>query len=62
MDDAVPAHELLDTSYNKDKAELASKGGLANRKSPSVTKGPSFSSSVSETKVIRCTNKCKESR
>lgn len=34
LDTVIPQHELLDTSANKTKCELASKGGLSNRQLP----------------------------
>lgn len=49
LDRAIPQHELLDVSVTKSKAELAGRGGLANRQLPSGKKGNmSNSSSVSE--------------
>ena len=47
LDRAVPAHRLLDNSAGKSKAELASRGGLANRQLPKRSGGLSNSSSVS---------------
>ena len=47
LDIAVPAHCLLDNSAGKSKAELASRGGLANRQLPKRASGLSNSSSVS---------------
>lgn len=48
LDRAIPQHELLDVSVTKSKAELAGRGGLANRQLPSGKKGSlSNSSSVS---------------
>lgn len=46
LDRAVPAHRLLDNSAGKSKAELASRGGLANRQLPKRSGGLSNSSSV----------------
>lgn len=49
LDRAVPPHDLLDVSANKSKAELANRGGLANRQLPTSGKksgGLSNSSSV----------------
>jgi len=46
LDRAVPAHRLLDNSAGKSKAELASRGGLANRQLPRRSGGLSNSSSV----------------
>lgn len=37
LDEAIPQHELLDVSASKSKADLASRGGLANRQLPTVT-------------------------
>lgn len=34
LDEAIPQHELLDVSASKSKADLASRGGLANRQLP----------------------------
>ncbi|XP_070148782.1 uncharacterized protein Spn isoform X4 [Polyergus mexicanus] len=45
LDRAVPAHRLLDNSAGKSKAELASRGGLANRQLPKRSGGLSNSSS-----------------
>ncbi|XP_046753649.1 uncharacterized protein LOC124416534 isoform X2 [Diprion similis] len=45
LDRAVPAHRLLDNSAGKSKAELASRGGLANRQLPKRPGGLSNSSS-----------------
>lgn len=46
FDTAIPKHELLDTSANKSKKDLASRGALANRQLPSSKKiGSSNSSS-----------------
>ncbi|XP_018343123.1 PREDICTED: uncharacterized protein LOC108749099 isoform X3 [Trachymyrmex septentrionalis] len=45
LDRAVPAHRLLDNSAGKSKAELASRGGLANRQLPRRSGGLSNSSS-----------------
>lgn len=45
LDTAVPQHELLDTSANKCKSDLASRGGLAKRQLPSGKKSLSNSSS-----------------
>ncbi|KAL1128872.1 hypothetical protein AAG570_013406 [Ranatra chinensis] len=39
LDDAVPPHALLDVSVVKSKAELATRGGLANRQLPTSKKG-----------------------
>ncbi|XP_029174637.1 uncharacterized protein LOC114943213 isoform X2 [Nylanderia fulva] len=39
LDRAVPAHRLLDNSAGKSKAELASRGGLANRQLPKQRSG-----------------------
>lgn len=55
LDRAVPPHDLLDVSANKSKAELANRGGLANRQLPTSGKksgGLSNSSSVSLNKLI----------
>lgn len=53
FDSAVPQHELLDVSLSKGKAELANRGGLANRQLPSAKKGNlSNSSSVSKLRKI----------
>lgn len=54
LDRAVPAHRLLDNSAGKSKAELASRGGLANRQLPKRSGGLSNSSSVSTDEI--CTN------
>ena len=49
LDDAVPPHALLDVSVSKSKAELATRGGLANRQLPSVKKSSgAMSNSSSE--------------
>jgi neurabin len=48
LDDAVPPHALLDVSVSKSKAELATRGGLANRQLPSVKKSGALSNSSSE--------------
>ncbi|XP_012270430.1 uncharacterized protein LOC105694386 isoform X2 [Orussus abietinus] len=45
LDRAVPAHRLLDNTAGKSKAELASRGGLANRQLPKRSGGLSNSSS-----------------
>ncbi|XP_066586440.1 neurabin-1 isoform X2 [Prorops nasuta] len=45
LDRAVPAHRLLDNSAGKSKADLASRGGLANRQLPKRSGGLSNSSS-----------------
>lgn len=45
LDTAVPKHELLDTSLNKGKSDLVSRGALANRQLPSVKKSNSTTSS-----------------
>ncbi|XP_057328130.1 uncharacterized protein LOC130669332 isoform X2 [Microplitis mediator] len=45
LDRAIPAHRLLDNSAGKNKAELASRGGLANRQLPKRSGGLSNSSS-----------------
>lgn len=46
FDGAIPKHELLDSSANKSKKDLASRGALANRQLPSSKKiGSSNSSS-----------------
>ncbi|KAJ8683651.1 hypothetical protein QAD02_019443 [Eretmocerus hayati] len=45
LDQAIPAHCLLDNSAGKSKAELASRGGLANRQLPKRSGGLSNSSS-----------------
>ncbi|XP_060519961.1 uncharacterized protein LOC132698107 isoform X4 [Cylas formicarius] len=47
FDSAVPPHELLDIAATKSKAELATRGSLANRQLPSVKKG-SLSNSSSD--------------
>ena len=47
LDQAVPAHCLLDNTAVKSKAGLASRGGLANRQLPKRSGGLSNSSSVS---------------
>ena len=52
LDRAVPAHRLLDNSAGKSKAELASRGGLANRQLPKRSGGLSNSSSVSIQQLI----------
>ncbi|XP_065204263.1 uncharacterized protein Spn isoform X2 [Planococcus citri] len=50
LDEAVPQHELLDVSASKSKADLASRGGLANRQLPtgSNKRSGSLSNSSSE--------------
>lgn len=48
LDRAIPAHCLLDNSAGKSKAELATRGGLANRQLPKRSGGLSNSSSVSD--------------
>ncbi|XP_044007565.1 uncharacterized protein LOC122852063 isoform X2 [Aphidius gifuensis] len=45
LDRAVPAHRLLNNAAGKSKAELASRGGLANRQLPKRSGGLSNSSS-----------------
>lgn len=45
LDSVVPQHELLDSSANKCKSDLASRGGLAKRQLPSGKKSLSNSSS-----------------
>ncbi|XP_031788062.1 uncharacterized protein LOC100116974 isoform X3 [Nasonia vitripennis] len=45
LDQAIPSHSLLDNSAGKSKAELASRGGLANRQLPKRSGGLSNSSS-----------------
>lgn len=50
LDRAIPSHSLLDNSAIKSKAELASRGGLANRQLPKRPGGLSNSSSVSNHK------------
>lgn len=45
FDKAVPPHELLDISASKSKAELATRGALANRQLPSGKKGSMSNSS-----------------
>lgn len=45
LDRAIPQHELLDVSVSKSKAELANRGGLANRQLPSGKKGNMSNSS-----------------
>ena len=47
LDRAVPPHELLDTSANRSRAELASKGGLSQRHPPNLKRNTSNSSSGS---------------
>ncbi|XP_025836703.1 uncharacterized protein LOC108734606 isoform X3 [Agrilus planipennis] len=47
LDKAVPPHELLDISASKSKAELATRGALANRQLPTAKKG-SLSNSSSD--------------
>ncbi|XP_030765618.1 uncharacterized protein LOC115889701 isoform X2 [Sitophilus oryzae] len=47
LDRAVPPHELLDITATKSKAELATRGSLANRQLPSAKKG-SLSNSSSD--------------
>uniref|UniRef100_T1IP94 DNA topoisomerase 2 n=1 Tax=Strigamia maritima TaxID=126957 RepID=T1IP94_STRMM len=47
LEKAVPSTELLDSSAAKTKAELASKGSLANRQPPTLKKTPSTGSSDS---------------
>ncbi|XP_076264918.1 protein phosphatase 1 regulatory subunit spinophilin isoform X4 [Rhynchophorus ferrugineus] len=47
LDRAVPPHELLDITATKSKAELATRGSLANRQLPSTKKG-SLSNSSSD--------------
>lgn len=54
LDRAVPAHRLLDNSAGKSKAELASRGGLANRQLPKRSGGLSNSSSVCNTIISIC--------
>ncbi|OXU30010.1 hypothetical protein TSAR_009477 [Trichomalopsis sarcophagae] len=46
LDQAIPSHSLLDNSAGKSKAELASRGGLANRQLPKRSGGLSNSSSL----------------
>ncbi|XP_018898227.2 uncharacterized protein Spn isoform X2 [Bemisia tabaci] len=49
LDRAVPQHELLDTTAHKNKAELANRGGLANRQLPTnAKKNSSLSNSSSD--------------
>ncbi|XP_063931025.1 neurabin-1 isoform X4 [Zophobas morio] len=48
LDSVVPQHELLDISANKRKAELATRGALANRQLPSTKKGSLSNSSSSD--------------
>lgn len=45
LDAVMPPHELLDSSANKSKCELVSRGGLAKRQAPSSKKSLSNSSS-----------------
>jgi neurabin len=45
LDAAVPRNELLDSSLNKGKSDLVSRGALANRQLPSVKKSNSTTSS-----------------
>lgn len=45
LDAAVPKHEILDSSLNKGKSDLVSRGALANRQLPSVKKSNSTTSS-----------------
>lgn len=47
FDRAVPPHELLDVSANKSKAELATRGGLANRQLPTGKRSGGLSNSSS---------------
>ncbi|XP_066255923.1 uncharacterized protein Spn isoform X3 [Euwallacea similis] len=48
LDRAVPPHELLDITATKSKAELATRGSLANRQLPSGAKKGSLSNSSSD--------------
>lgn len=54
LDEAVPQHELLDVSASKSKADLASRGGLANRQLPtgSSKRSGSLSNSSSVRKIL----------
>lgn len=45
LDAAIPKHEILDSSLNKGKSDLVSRGALANRQLPSVKKSNSTTSS-----------------
>uniref|UniRef100_A0A1B6L8C7 PDZ domain-containing protein n=1 Tax=Graphocephala atropunctata TaxID=36148 RepID=A0A1B6L8C7_9HEMI len=48
FDRAVPQHELLDVSAHKSKAELATRGGLANRQLPTGKRSGGLSNSSSD--------------
>ncbi|XP_014248295.1 neurabin-1 isoform X2 [Cimex lectularius] len=48
LDDAVPPHALLDVSVSRSKAELATRGGLANRHLPTSAKKQQLSNSSSD--------------
>ncbi|XP_046662676.1 neurabin-1-like [Homalodisca vitripennis] len=48
FDRAVPPHELLDSSAHKSKAELATRGGLANRQLPTGKRSGGLSNSSSD--------------
>ncbi|XP_073975208.1 protein phosphatase 1 regulatory subunit spinophilin isoform X4 [Rhodnius prolixus] len=48
LDDAVPPHALLDVSVSRAKAELATRGGLANRHLPTSAKKQALSNSSSD--------------
>ncbi|XP_054285488.1 neurabin-1 isoform X8 [Macrosteles quadrilineatus] len=48
FDKAVPQHELLDSSAHKSKAELAMRGGLANRQAPTGKRSGGLSNSSSD--------------
>lgn len=47
LDNAVPPHALLDVSVTRSKAELATRGGLANRHLPTSAKKQALSNSSS---------------
>ncbi|KAF6202899.1 hypothetical protein GE061_003306 [Apolygus lucorum] len=48
LDNAVPPHALLDVSVTRSKAELATRGGLANRHLPTSAKKQQLSNSSSD--------------
>ncbi|BET02951.1 SAM [Nesidiocoris tenuis] len=48
LDNAVPPHALLDVSVSRSKAELATRGGLANRHLPTSAKKQALSNSSSD--------------
>ena len=52
LDECVPPHALLDVSAGRAKADLANRGGLANRNLPSGMRRPSFDRSLEDLDAV----------